>query len=457
MPTNILMPALSPTMTEGTLAKWIKHEGDAVKAGDIIAEIETDKATMEVEAVDEGKIGKILVQEGTAGVAVNTPIAMLLEEGEDASALKEASKAQAKPEQKSKDQDKQEAKATDQKATLHSDEGKVGAKSFSQGEKDGPAKREGEGMDKSSGNRIFASPLARRMAEQMGVDLSTLKGSGPHGRIVKSDLDASGNIPSPSRQAAGPSLSQKGEGIKAPVGPNAKQLADAYGMKYKEIPNNSIRKVVARRLVESKQTVPHFYLTIECNIDRLMKTRAEMNEQADGKYKLSVNDFVIKACAAALKAYPAANTAWTDEAILQFENADISVAVSTPNGLMTPIVKAAEGKGLKQISDEVKDLAKRARDGKLKPDEFQGGTFCVSNLGMYGIQEFGAIINPPQSCILAVGAGEQKPYVEKGEIKIGTFMKCTLSVDHRSVDGSVGAEYLQILKRYIENPIAMIL
>lgn len=227
-------------------------------------------------------------------------------------------------------------------------------------------------------------------------------------------------------------------------------------MAYEEIPNNNIRKIVATRLLESKQTVPHFYLTIECRIDELLKTRKEINEKAGGDYKLSVNDFIIKACANALKTYPAANTAWTDDAILQFKHADISVAVATPNGLMTPIVKEAESKGLRRISEEVKDLAVRARDGKLKPEEFQGGTFTVSNLGMYGIKEFGAIINPPQSCILAVGAGEQKPYVDGGEIKTGTFMTCTLSVDHRSVDGAVGAEYLQVFKRFIENPIEML-
>jgi pyruvate dehydrogenase E2 component (dihydrolipoamide acetyltransferase) len=440
MPTNILMPALSPTMTEGTLAKWVKKEGDTVKAGDVVAEIETDKATMEVEAVDEGKLGKILVPAGTAGVAVNTPIAMLLEEGEDAGALKDAPKAAAPK--------KEEPKKAAPAPSTH-----------------GKARQETAAQKQvTAGDRVFASPLAKRMAAQMGIDLSALKGSGPRGRIVKADLD--GGKASPQPLSGGEGLAAAGQARKAapaaggvvlPAGPDARQLADMLGMKYKEIPNNSIRKVVARRLLESKLTVPHFYLTVECNIDRLMATRAEMNEKADGKFKLSVNDFVIKACAMALKAYPAANTSWTDEAILQYENADISVAVSTPNGLITPIVKAAEGKGLRQISDEVKDLAKRARDGKLKPEEFQGGTFCVSNLGMYGVQEFGAIINPPQSCILAVGAGEQKPYVDKGEIKIGTFMKCTLSVDHRSVDGSVGAEYLQILKQYIENPTAMLL
>jgi pyruvate dehydrogenase E2 component (dihydrolipoamide acetyltransferase) len=307
----------------------------------------------------------------------------------------------------------------------------------------------------SAGDRIFASPLAKRIALQKGVDLSSVKGSGPHGRIVRADLEsATGGSKT---AAAAPSVSTGKPFAPAASGPDARKLADLLGMKYTAIPNNAIRKVVARRLQESKQTVPHFYLTVECRIDNLLKARAEINEQADGKFKLSVNDFVIKACAAALKACPAANTSWTDDAILQYEHADISVAVSTPNGLITPIVKAAETKGLRRISDEVKDLAKRARDGKLKPEEFQGGSFTVSNLGMYGVKEFGAIINPPQSCILAVGAGEEKPYAAKGEIKIGTFMSCTLSVDHRAVDGAVGAEYLQILKNYIENPAAMLL
>ncbi len=428
MPTPILMPALSPTMTEGTLAKWLKKEGDTVAAGDVIAEIETDKATMEVEAVDEGTLAKIMIPAGTANVAVNTPIAMLLEEGEPVDSLKAVSApASAK---KSPAPAAVASAAPAAKKTVSSPP---------------PLK------DKAPGNghdRVFASPLARRMAAQKGVDLSSVRGTGPHGRIVKADVGGGSAAPSAPRGAALPT---------AAAGPDARQLADMLGMKYKAIPNNSIRKVVARRLLESKQMVPHFYLTVECRIDLLLEERKHLNERAEGKFKLSVNDFIIKACANALMTYPAANVSWTDDAILQYENADISVAVATPNGLITPIVKAAETKGLRQISEEVKDLALRARDGKLKPQEFQGGTFTVSNLGMYGIKEFGAIINPPQSCILAVGAGEQKPYVDGRDIKVGTFMTCTLSVDHRSVDGAVGAEYLQILKRYIENPAAMLL
>ena len=310
-------------------------------------------------------------------------------------------------------------------------------------------------MAATSENRIFASPLARRIAAEKGIDLKTVRGTGPRGRIIRADLEGTkGGMKAPS-----PSVATNAPKAAAPAasGPGAKALADAYGMEYTEQANSGVRKVIARRLLESKQTVPHFYLTIECRLDTLLEMRRIMNDNAKGAFKLSVNDFVVKACANALKAYPAANVAWTDDAILFFKHADISVAVSTPNGLITPIVKKAEEKGLRQISEEIKDLAKRARDGKLKPEEFQGGTFSVSNLGMFGISEFGAIINPPQACILAVGAGEEKPFVENGQVKIGTFMKCTLSVDHRAVDGSVGAEYLQILKQYIENPASMLL
>jgi len=311
-------------------------------------------------------------------------------------------------------------------------------------------------MSQTQENRVFASPLARRIAAEQGIDLASVKGSGPRGRIVKADI-ANGNGKAAGAAAGKSAPAPAPAGAAVAAGPDAKKLADQLGMAYQEIPNSGMRKVIARRLLESKQNVPHFYLTVECQIDMLLETRKVMNEQGGGAFKLSVNDFVIKACANALAAYPDANVSWTDEAILQYKHADISVAVATPNGLITPIIKAAETKGLKQISAEVKDLAGRAREGKLKPEEFQGGTFSVSNLGMYGISEFGAIINPPQACILAVGAGEQKPYVEGGAIKIGTFMKCTLSVDHRAVDGAIGAEYLQIFKTYLENPMNMLL
>lgn len=419
MPINVTMPALSPTMTEGKLARWTKKEGDKIKSGDVIAEIETDKATMEVEAADEGTLGKILVAEGTEGVAVNTVIAMLLEEGETANDLGKAPAPKAAP--------------APQPAPVKSTEAVQNMAAA-------PAK---------AGSRVFASPLARRLAAQMGVDLSVIRGSGPHGRIVKADL-ASGQKAAIAPAAAAPASRAPAAGV------DAKRQSDLLGMAYTEIPNNSIRKVVASRLLESKQTVPHFYLTIDCLIDDLLAAREKLNAEAKGAYKLSVNDFVIKACAMALKAYPAANVAWTDNAILQYDSADISVAVATPNGLITPIVKAAETKGLRQISDEVKDLAGRAREGKLKPVEFQGGTFSVSNLGMYGIKDFGAIINPPQACILAVGAGIQQPVVKNGQLAVGTVMSCTLSVDHRAVDGAVGAEYLQYFKRFIENPVSML-
>jgi len=420
-------------MTEGNLAKWLVKEGDTVESGDVIAEIETDKATMEVEAVDEGKIAKILVSEGTEGVAVNEMIAILLDEGEDESALEgfEASNDSAAPAPK----DNSDKGSSDNKAA----------------KTDTPAPA---APVSNTGERIFASPLARRIAQQDGVDISNIKGSGPKGRIVKADILAAksgGQTVSAQQQSSAASSAPQSSG------PDAKQLADSYGMEYEELPNNNMRKIVAKRLLESKQTVPHFYLTVEMQLDNLLKTRSEINKKADGAFKVSVNDFFIKASANALKTYPAANVSWTDAAILQYKHADISVAVATPNGLITPIIKKAETKGLRDISEEMKDLATRAREGKLKPEEFQGGTFSVSNLGMFGVQEFDAIINPPQSCILAIGAGAQKPYVDNGEIKIGTFVKCTLSVDHRSVDGAVGAEYLQHLKRFIEDPLEMLL
>jgi pyruvate dehydrogenase E2 component (dihydrolipoamide acetyltransferase) len=418
MPINILMPALSPTMTEGTLAKWLKNEGDKVKAGDVIAEIETDKATMEVEAVDEGTIGKILVAAGTANVAVNAPIAVLLEEGESAADISKAS-APTTPAPKPASSESQALAPT-------------------------PAAQK---TVEKIGDRVFATPLARRIAQQKNIDLKAIKGSGPHGRIVKDDVV---NV----KPALAPAPSSAPSVVSS--GPNAKTLAQQLGMSFTEIPNNNIKKVVARRLLESKQTVPHFYLTIDCRIDELLKARQRLNDEAKGAYKLSVNDFVIKAAAMALKAYPAANVAWTDDAVLQYDHADVSVAVATLNGLITPIIKKAETKGLKQISSEMKDLAARARDGKLKPEEFQGGTFSVSNLGMFGIKNFGAIINPPQACILAVGAGIEQPVVIDGMLAVGTVMSCTLSVDHRAVDGAVGAEYLQIFKSYIENPVAML-
>ncbi len=424
MPIKITMPAMSPTMTEGTLAKWIKNEGDQVEAGDVIAEIETDKATMEVEAVDEGKLAKILITEGTENVPVNEMIAVLLEEGEDESAIAGFLKEGA-----------------NDKVTESQNPG------TSESQKDSEPETSKILRFQDSDHRIIASPLAKRIAAQNNLNLAQVSGSGPNGRIVKDDVEKalkSGGVPAPA-----------GGSSPMATGVDARALADAYGMEYEVVKNSGMRKVIAKRLLESKQTVPHFYLSVECQLDNLLDARKSINAEADGAYKLSVNDFVIKAVAEALHKYPAANVAWTEDAILQFKHSDVSVAVATESGLITPIIKKAEEKSLREISEEMKDLAKKARDGKLRPEEFQGGTFSISNLGMYGIDTFSAIINPPQSCIMAVGAGQEKPYVKDGQIAIGTFMNVTLSTDHRSVDGAVGAEFLKVFKRLIENPVLM--
>ncbi|MGK9234149.1 pyruvate dehydrogenase complex dihydrolipoamide acetyltransferase [Inquilinus limosus] len=443
MTINILMPALSPTMTEGTLATWHKKEGDKVKSGDVIAEIETDKATMEVEAVDEGTIGKILVPEGTENVPVNEVIAILLEEGEDAGALKGGAPA---PKAEAPAEPKPEAKA---EAPAPAPQPAPAA-----------AKPAANGHDES---RVFASPLARRMAQQAGIDLAALKGSGPHGRVVKADIDAAlaGGVPAakpaaaPEAAKAAPAPAAAPAVKPAAAGPNAKQLADAFGIPYSEVKHSNMRKTVARRLLESKQTVPHFYLTVDIELDALLKLRKELNDRGD--VKLSVNDLIIKAAALALRKVPAANASWTDEAMIQYERVDVSVAVATEGGLITPIIKDADRKGLGTISAEMKDLAARAREGKLKPEEYQGGTFSISNLGMFGVKDFAAIINPPQSCILAVGAGTQRAVVKDGALAIATVMSCTLSVDHRAVDGAVGAEYLAAFKALVEAPLSMML
>ena len=424
MPIKITMPALSPTMTEGTLAKWIKSEGDQVEPGDVIAEIETDKATMEVEAVEEGTLAKIIVSEGTENVPVNEMIAVLLEEDEEKSALDEFLKSGANDDApKAEAEQKQEAP----KQAAVSNSGQVSRAA-------------------SNSGRVIASPLAKRIANQNNINLQQLSGSGPNGRIIKLDVE----------KAMKSGVSASSGGAPMATGVDARALADAYGMEYEPVKNSGMRKVIAKRLLESKQTVPHFYLTVECQLDALLEARKSINAEADGAYKLSVNDFVIKAVAEALQKYPAANVAWTEDAILQFTHSDVSVAVATESGLITPIIKKAEQKSLREISDEMKELAGKAREGKLKPEEFQGGTFSISNLGMFGVDEFSAIINPPQSCILAVGAGKEKPYVKDGQVAIGTFMNVTLSTDHRSVDGAVGAEYLKVFKRYIENPILMV-
>ena len=434
MPINILMPALSPTMTEGTLAKWHVKEGDEVTSGDVIAEIETDKATMEVEAVDEGTVGKLLVAEGAEGVPVNQVIAVLLEEGEDASAIVAAPPPAEKgpaPAEKRPAAAVAPAAAAPAAATP-------------------AAPPPSAGVD---GARVFASPLARRMAAQAGLDIARITGSGPHGRVVKRDIDAAlAGAP----RAAAPAAAAA---VPAPAGPGARQLADLLGMAYRLEPASKMRKTIARRLSEAKQTVPHFYLTVDCEIDALLDLRKQLNARGaeTGDYKLSVNDFVIRAVALALRQVPAANASWDEAGLLYYEKADISVAVATPNGLITPVVRDAGAKGLAAISGEMRDLAARARDGKLKPEEYQGGGFSVSNLGMFGIKDFAAIINPPQGCILAVGAGERRPVVKDGALAVATVMSCTLSVDHRVVDGAIGAEFLAAFKRLIEDPLTMLL
>ncbi|WP_417845520.1 pyruvate dehydrogenase complex dihydrolipoamide acetyltransferase [Thalassospira povalilytica] len=439
MPVKVLMPALSPTMTEGTLAKWHVKEGDTVESGDVIAEIETDKATMEVEAVDEGKIGKILVAEGSEGVAVNEVIALLLEEDEDESALDGADTSAA---------------GTAPAAEAPSEP----ASSSAPAQLDTPAKASpAPAAPVSGGDRIKASPLARRIAANDGVDLASVTGSGPRGRIVKRDVEAA--------KSAKPAAESASAEKAAPSAPAAAAAPAASGWnpdltglpEYEEIPNSGMRKTIARRLTESKQQVPHFYLTVDCELDNLLATRKQLNEKADDGVKISVNDFVIRAVSLALKKVPAANSIWTDKATLQCKKQDISVAVAIDGGLITPVVRDAGSKGLAEISSEMKALAGKARDGKLMPEDYQGGTFSVSNLGMFGIKEFSAIINPPQGCILAVGAGEQRPVVKDGALAIATVMSCTLSVDHRAVDGAVGAQFMAEFKKLIEDPLSMLL
>lgn len=416
MPTKLLMPALSPSMTEGTLVKWQKKEGERIFTGDVIAEIETDKAVIEFQAVAEGVLGKILVAEGTEGVKVDQPIALLLAPGDTPSISAETM------------------------ATAKS--GKELSTAAPAGNAD---QAQSTAAVAAPGNRPVASPLARRMAEQYGLDLSKIRGSGPGGRIGKEDVEAA-------REKAA-----AGQGDASPSAPATAAPAQtpSYGPKFHQVPISATRRVIAKRLCESKQQIPHFYLTIDCQIDALMKLRAEMNALS-GKSKLSVNDFVVRAAALALRQVPAANASWTDAAILQYDEVDISVAVTAPGGLITPIIRQADLKDLHQISDEMRELAHRAKEGKLKPEEFQGGGFTISNLGMYGVRQFAAIINPPQGCILAVGSGEPRAIVKDGQLAVASVMTCTLSVDHRVVDGAVGAEFLQAFKSLIENPPGML-
>jgi pyruvate dehydrogenase E2 component (dihydrolipoamide acetyltransferase) len=439
MPINILMPALSPTMTEGNLAKWLKKEGDTVKSGDILAEIETDKATMEVEAVDEGKIGKILVAAGTEGVKVNDVIAVLLEEGESASDIAATPKSNPEPAAKTV-QPKAEAPAPQAAAPKPAPATAPAPK---------PAAPAGDGK------RVFASPLARRIAEQQGIDIASIHGSGPNGRIIRADV--AGAISGGTAKAA-PAAGA------APQRPATLPSAPSFGgfgePEFELIPHTTIRKTIARRLQESKQFVPHFYLTVDCEIDRLLALREDANagsaKDGPNAYKLSVNDFMIKAYAIALRQVPKANASWSDEGIKQYRTSDISVAVAIPNGLITPIIRSAESKTLTQISAEMKELAGRAKAGKLKPEEYTGGSASLSNLGMFGIKSFSAIINPPQATILAVGAGEQRAVVKNGQLAVATVMSATLAVDHRAVDGALGAELLAAFKRLVESPAAML-
>jgi len=431
MSTEILMPALSPTMEEGKLSKWLVKEGDVVKSGTILAEIETDKATMEFEAVDEGKIGKLLVAEGSAGVKVNTPIAVLLEEGESADDIGAAPAPKA------------EAKAEAPKA-----EAAPAAAAA-------PAPAAPKSAD---GGRIFASPLARRIAAEKGIDLATVSGSGPHGRIVKADLE--GAKPAPAKPAEAPRAAAPAAAASAPApaGLSTETVLKMYAdRETTEVALDGMRRTIAARLSEAKQTIPHFYLRRSAKLDALMEFRALLNKQLESRgIKLSVNDFIIKASALALQEVPDANAVWAGDRILKLKPSDVAVAVAIEGGLFTPVLKDAQQKTLSALSTEMKDLATRAKTKKLAPHEYQGGSFAISNLGMFGIENFDAVINPPHGAILAVGAGIQTPVVENGEIVIRNVMSMTLSVDHRVIDGALGAQLLEAIVRHLENPMGML-
>ncbi len=451
MATNILMPALSPTMTEGTLARWLKKEGETIRSGDVIAEIETDKATMEVEAVDEGVLGKILVGDGTEGVKVNDPIAILVDQGEavPAGPSPGAAKPPAAPVQAEAD--------TPSPVPAPS---AVPAPQPAPQPPTAPAPQSSGNGHAAGDERIFASPLARRMARQAGIELSALKGTGPNGRIVKADIEAAqkgGPAAQPQAAAPPPVAAAPAPAAPTPAARPGVPIAAPHTL----LPNSSMRKVIARRLSEAKQSIPHFYASIDIELDAMMKLRAELNAKSSkegaGAFRLSVNDMLIKAAAITLRRVPKVNASWTDDAIVQYEDVDISVAVSIPDGLITPILRRADQKGLASLSNEMKDLIERARAGKLKPDEFQGGGFSISNMGMYGVTEFAAIINPPQAAILAVAAAQQRPVVKAGALAIATMMTCTLSVDHRVVDGALGAEWLAAFKAVVEEPLSLML
>ncbi|UWR70892.1 pyruvate dehydrogenase complex dihydrolipoamide acetyltransferase [Phaeobacter inhibens] len=444
MPTEILMPALSPTMEEGTLAKWLVKEGDTVASGDLLAEIETDKATMEFEAVDEGVIGKILIPEGSEGVKVNSPIAVLLEDGESADDIGTTPAAPAAAADKA-------APAASEEAAPASSPAPAQAATAAT-----PAPAAPQGAD---GNRIFASPLARRIAADKGLDLAQLNGSGPRGRIVKADVENARPQAAAAPAAAAPATAAAPAAAATPTGPSADQVARMYeGRTYEEVKLDGMRKTIAARLTEAKQTVPHFYLRRDIQLDALLKFRGELNKQLEARgVKLSVNDFIIKACALALQAVPDANAVWAGDRVLKMEASDVAVAVAIEGGLFTPVLQNSETKSLSTLSTEMKDLAKRARDRKLAPHEYQGGSFAISNLGMFGIDNFDAIVNPPHAGILAVGAGVKKPVVgADGELAVATVMSVTMSVDHRVIDGALGAELLNAIKDNLENPMMML-
>ncbi|MCX8280658.1 pyruvate dehydrogenase complex dihydrolipoamide acetyltransferase [Phyllobacterium sp. 0TCS1.6C] len=459
MPINITMPALSPTMEEGNLAKWLVKEGDKVGPGDVIAEIETDKATMEVEAVDEGTVARIVVPAGTEGVKVNALIAVLAEEGEDVSAAAGAGDAPAKAE--APEAEKKEAAAPE--AAKPEAPKPEAAKPEVAKPSPAPVASVAEAASSSVSERPFSSPLARRIAKEAGIELSAVKGTGPHGRVVKKDVEAA--ISSGGKTAAAEKAAPSA------ATPAPKLVSDDAVLKlfeegsYELVPHDGMRKTIAKRLLEAKSTVPHFYLTVDCELDALLALRAQINSASPMRktekgdvpaYKLSVNDMIIKAMALALRDVPEANVSWTEANMVKHKHSDVGVAVSIPGGLITPIIRKAEQKTLSTISNEMKDLARRARDRKLKPEEYQGGTTAVSNLGMFGVKDFAAIINPPHATILAIGAGEQRAVVKNGEIKIATVMSVTLSTDHRAVDGALGAELAQAFKRHIENPMGML-
>ncbi len=432
MPTEILMPALSPTMEEGTLAKWHVKEGDTVSSGDIMAEIETDKATMEFEAVDEGVIGKILIAEGTEGVKVNTAIAVLLEDGESADDISNAPAASAPA-----------------KAPVAAEAAPAPAAAT-------PAAAAPKSAD---GTRVFASPLARRIAADKGIDLTTMTGSGPHGRIVKADVEGAKAQPAATSAAAPATAAASAPAAAMSSGPATDTVLAMYQDRdYEEVSLNGMRKTIAARLTEAKQSIPHFYLRRDIKLDALMKFRAELNAQLEPRgVKLSVNDFIIKACALALQTVPDANAVWAGDRMLKLKPSDVAVAVAIEGGLFTPVLKDAEMKSLSALSAEMKDLAGRARDRKLAPHEYQGGTFAISNLGMFGIDNFDAVINPPHGAILAVGAGVKKPIVGKdGAVEVAIVMSVTLSVDHRVIDGALGAQLLQAIVENLENPMTML-